>query len=128
MTVPPFRVDAKLPADLVEDIIRTVGYDRLPSTTLDGPLPEPTPNPLYEREARLRQVMTGCGFAEIIAYTLTSRREAGPFPPADADNPLAVAVSERLVPTVEGRSGSTIRSLPSWRSCGRPRSAVCSII
>ena len=99
VTVPAFRVDGKLPAELVEDIIRTVGYDRLPSTVLSGPLPEPIPSPQYEREARLRGVMVGCGFAEIIAYTATSRQKLARFHQADSAEPLAAAVGARLIAT-----------------------------
>lgn len=117
VTVPPFRLDVGQPADLIEDLIRIVGYDKLPSTMPDGPLPEPVVNEIWEKEKLIRDVMVGSGFAEIIAYSLTSRQRLGRLLPSSGrsagaesymapvataashlEDPLAAAVAERLIP------------------------------
>src|SRR5437588_1822217 len=41
VTVPTYRGDIEEGADLVEEVIRIIGYDKLPSTIPTGPLPEP---------------------------------------------------------------------------------------
>src|SRR5690606_12262702 len=46
---PPFwRVDVELPDDLIEELIRIYGYDKLPATGLRGALPEPETRPVED--------------------------------------------------------------------------------
>src|SRR3989440_271781 len=40
VTVPTYRTDIEEGADLVEEVIRLIGYDKIPSTIPTGPLPE----------------------------------------------------------------------------------------
>ena len=42
---PDWRPDVEIPDDVVEDIGRIYGYDKLPITLLEGKLPEAEPNP-----------------------------------------------------------------------------------
>ncbi len=73
VTVPTWRPDVAESADLVEEVARIVGYERIPSTIPTGPLPEPLRDSWYAREERLRDVLVGAGLTEIITYTLISR-------------------------------------------------------
>lgn len=73
VTVPTWRGDVEESADLVEEVARIVGYDRIPSTIPTGPLPQPSRDPWFRREDRIREVLAGAGLTEIISYTLTSR-------------------------------------------------------
>ena len=117
VTAPPYRTDVLLPADLIEDLIRVVGYDKLPSTMPDGPLPEPAVDEAWAREVLIRRIMVGCGFEEVIPYTLTSRQRLGRLlpragrvtgsqsymapsreVPAQPGDPLAAAITDRLAP------------------------------
>lgn len=98
--VPPWRVDVSLPADLVEDVIRIVGYDALPSTMPDGPLPETETSETWKRDAEIRRTMTGAGYVETIHYTLTNqakllRLQVGDLASLD---PLSRAAAERVLP------------------------------
>ena len=66
-----------LPADLAEEIARVYGYDRFPSTLLRDELPPQRDNPRLEGADRVRDILTGCGLDEIIAYSMTTEaREA----------------------------------------------------
>lgn len=69
VTVPTFRTDIHEEIDLVEEIARIYGYNRIPSTV---PRPETVGrlNPAQEAEVRLRQVLSGQGLAEAIAWHL----------------------------------------------------------
>ncbi len=75
VTVPSYRNDVNIPADLVEEVARMYGYDNLPTTSLDTPLPPEHPNRSWEFEERVRDIMTGLGLDEVINYSLQSRRD-----------------------------------------------------
>ncbi len=69
---PPYwRPDVEIADDLVEDLGRIYGYDKLPATMLRGSLPEPEPRPVEDLRERLRDLFVACGFQEVINYTLT---------------------------------------------------------
>ncbi|GCE25849.1 phenylalanine--tRNA ligase beta subunit [Dictyobacter alpinus] len=73
VTVPTYRNDVTQSADLVEEVIRLIGYEHIPSTIPDGPLPEQTIDRWFEREQQVRSLLIGAGLNEIVTYTLTSR-------------------------------------------------------
>jgi phenylalanyl-tRNA synthetase beta chain len=73
VTVPTWRGDVQESADLVEEVARNLGYDRIPSTIPTGPLPEPTHDGWFEREEDVRDVLVGAGLTEIVTYSLISR-------------------------------------------------------
>ncbi|HEX5440433.1 MAG TPA: phenylalanine--tRNA ligase subunit beta [Ktedonobacterales bacterium] len=73
VTVPTRRHDVEEGADIVEEVARIVGFDRIPGTIPSGPLPTPHHDIWYEREERLRDVLVGAGLTEIVSYPLTSR-------------------------------------------------------
>lgn len=75
VTVPSYRNDVNIPADLVEEVARMYGYDNLPTTNLDTPLPPEHPNHSWDFEWRVREVMAGLGLDEVINYSLQSRRD-----------------------------------------------------
>ncbi|MBA4180688.1 MAG: phenylalanine--tRNA ligase subunit beta [Anaerolinea sp.] len=68
---PGWRPDLEIPDDVIEDLGRIYGYDKLPTTMLEGRLPDPEPNPLRDLRERVRDLAVGLGFQEIITYTLT---------------------------------------------------------
>lgn len=73
VTVPTYRADIEEGADLVEEVIRMIGYDKIPSTIPTGPLPEPIGDHWFEREHEVRTLLVGAGVNEIVTYALTSR-------------------------------------------------------
>ena len=69
---PPYwRPDVSIAEDVIEDIGRIYGYDKLPGTMLKGSLPEPEPRPLEDLRERVLDAAVALGFQEIITYTLT---------------------------------------------------------
>jgi phenylalanyl-tRNA synthetase beta chain len=78
VTAPPHRLDIQEgPADLIEDLARLHGYDRLPATLLADRLPPQTGNPALEFEERVRDLLVNSGLQETINYALTTpEREA----------------------------------------------------
>lgn len=64
-------------ADVIEEISRMYGYDRIPETRMTDELPVPRGNPDLDREERVRDALIGQGLQEIISHRLTSpEREA----------------------------------------------------
>lgn len=80
-TVPDHRLDCELPADLVEEVARIYGYDRIPLTEMADRLPPQRGNRPVELEEQVRDILVGSGLQETIGYPLTSHeREAGLTP------------------------------------------------
>ena len=71
-SVPSFRLDVAIPADLVEEVARLYGYDRLPTTLLAEELPTQQRNLDLELEEWVRDILVGCGLTETICYAMTN--------------------------------------------------------
>ena len=70
--MPTHRLDMQEgPADLIEDIVRIHGYDRLPTTLLAEPLPKQQANEPIVFEEQVRDILVDCGLQEVITYALT---------------------------------------------------------
>jgi phenylalanyl-tRNA synthetase beta chain len=72
VTVPDHRMDIEGPHDLVEEVCRIVGYDKIPSTIIADELPPQRGNPRLEMEELLRDLLVQLGLQEIITYRLTA--------------------------------------------------------
>ena len=72
VAVPSFRLDVSIPADLVEEVARIYGYDRLPMTLMSDELPVQERNVDLELEEHVRDVLVGSGLTEIISYSMTN--------------------------------------------------------
>jgi phenylalanyl-tRNA synthetase beta chain len=73
VTTPQTRLDIQAgPADLIEELARVYGYDKLPERLLPLELPEPKENRSLELEDRVRDILVGSGIQETITYALTS--------------------------------------------------------
>src|SRR5437588_3372252 len=73
VTVPTYRSDIVEGADLVEEVVRMIGYNSIPSTTPVGPLPEPQVHSWFGREYDVRDILIGAGLNEFVTYAITSR-------------------------------------------------------
>ncbi|MCO5184174.1 MAG: phenylalanine--tRNA ligase subunit beta [Anaerolineae bacterium] len=72
VTVPDHRMDIDGRHDLVEEICRVYGYDRIPSTIIADALPPQRGNPELEGEELIKDLLAQQGLQEIITYRLTS--------------------------------------------------------
>jgi len=77
VSVPYWRSDVKCSADLVEEVVRIIGYEKIPITRLGSPLPQqksklsPSAQQSNLKE-KSRNILTGFGFQEILTYSLVS--------------------------------------------------------
>jgi phenylalanyl-tRNA synthetase beta chain len=88
---PTYRPDLAREEDLIEEIIRIYGYDRVPLTL---PIGETTPGviaPAISADRSVREVLTRCGLVEALTLTLIDREDAseGGASPVVLRNPLA---------------------------------------
>jgi len=81
VTVPSFRFDVSLPADLVEEIARVHGYDRLPTTLMAEETPSHLRNRDLMREESVRDILVACGLTEAINYSLTNLESVAKLAP-----------------------------------------------
>jgi phenylalanyl-tRNA synthetase beta chain len=71
VVVPAFRRDVAIEDDLVEEIARVWGYERIPSTLPSGVLAlTRRPRPLVARDA-VRRALTGAGLQEAVSLSLS---------------------------------------------------------
>lgn len=77
VTVPDHRLDVEFPADLIEEIARVYGYDRIPTTLMSDELPPQRQNLALEGEEWVRDILAGCGLTEVITYSLTNLESVG---------------------------------------------------
>ncbi len=89
VTTPPTRLDMQAgAADLIEELARVSGYDKLPETRLAQELPEQKGNRPLELEDRVRDLLADAGLQEVITYALTGEEaEAKLSPEPETRNP-----------------------------------------
>jgi phenylalanyl-tRNA synthetase beta chain len=81
VTIPSWRRDIDGPADLVEEVVRIVGLDHIPSTPLpraDG-VAKPTATPMQTVERKVRRTAAARGLQEAVTWSFLPEREADAF-------------------------------------------------
>ena len=68
VTAPAFRTDIGITEDVVEEVARIIGYDRIPTRIPSGPLPIHERHPLQQLRERARDALVGFGLQETISY------------------------------------------------------------
>lgn len=72
VTVPWWRTDVSIKADLVEEVARIIGYDLLPATLPEGQPAWPKRNEEVYWSDVVRDTMVAAGYTEVITYSLSS--------------------------------------------------------
>ena len=73
--VPSHRMDIRIPADLVEEIVRVYGFENLTPTLIKDELPPQRGNQNLEGIERLRDILVSSGMDEIITYSIMDPTE-----------------------------------------------------
>jgi phenylalanyl-tRNA synthetase beta chain len=94
VTVPTRRVDVLREVDLIEEVARHYGFDRIPVTFPALTVPPPPIDPRITQARALRTIMTGAGFSEAVTFGFVSEPAASPFAAADDLVPIANPLSE----------------------------------
>ncbi|HXF53194.1 MAG TPA: phenylalanine--tRNA ligase subunit beta [Hyphomicrobiaceae bacterium] len=99
VTVPTWRPDVHGPADLVEEVLRIVGLDRVPSAAMPRAhgVTGAVLTDLQRRARRARRVLAGRGLTEVVTWSFISAREArlfgGGADALEVANPISVEMS-----------------------------------
>lgn len=95
-TVPGWRPDIDGEADLVEEVIRVAGFDRLPSTPLprEPGVARPVALPSQKVERRVRRAAAAAGLHEAVTWSFISEGDAERF--GGGAHVLANPISEEM--------------------------------
>ena len=97
VTVPSFRVDVAREADLIEEVGRHHGFDRLPTTFPALTAAQAPPPPQIARDRLIRQVLTAAGFSESATFAFIEKDASAPFcEPGVEAAPIANPLSEKF--------------------------------
>ncbi|MGT2665730.1 phenylalanine--tRNA ligase subunit beta [Streptococcus rifensis] len=77
--VPRRRWDIRIPADIVEEIARIYGYDKLPTTLPNEAGTAGELTPMQQLRRKVRTLAEGAGLTEVISYALTTPEKAVAF-------------------------------------------------
>ena len=92
---PSFRLDVAIEADLIEEIARHYGYDRLPSRVRPGP-PRVDRDTTRDKVLAVSSLLVGLGYREVITTSMVDPEENARFtdrPPVVLGNPLSQEAS-----------------------------------
>ena len=106
VAVPYWRNDIAIEEDLIEEAVRIIGYDEVPTTMLSTPIPYHRPEPMTELKAKVREALAAAGWQETISYPLVSLENLEKVyqidqanPPLRVANPLSTG-QDQLRPTL----------------------------
>jgi phenylalanyl-tRNA synthetase beta chain len=96
--VPFWRTDVKIQDDVIEEVARIIGYERIPTKGIGGEIPPRLPDQRRELRERLRDILVAAGMQEVITYSLTTLEalqrvvepeELATYPPLRVTNPVS---------------------------------------
>lgn len=113
--VPRARVDVEREEDLLEELARIYGYDRIPARLPRG-IAELAPEPEeMEAERRVRQALAGAGLDEVVNYSFVPPKVLEVLVPGEAPvallNPLSVEQSVMRTSLLPGLVENLLRSV-----------------
>ncbi len=93
VTVPDHRLDIEGPHDLIEEVCRIYGYDRIPSTVLSDVLPPQRGNREQSFENRVKDTFADLGLQEIVSYRLTTPEAEAKLQLEEAEPPSYIRLA-----------------------------------
>ena len=77
--VPSWRVDVSIEEDLVEELVRTRGYDAIPETLPPSAVTTPVEPPEARVVARVREALEAAGFSEAVNFSFVAQADLAPL-------------------------------------------------
>jgi phenylalanyl-tRNA synthetase beta chain len=122
VAAPSWRTDVEGKADLVEELVRILGVDRIPATPFDrGEAPrKPVLTPIQLRTRKARRALAARGMVEAVSWSFIAKPQAelfgGGAPELALANPIAADLSDMrpsLIPgLVAAAQSNADRGLP----------------
>jgi len=91
VVVPTFRVDLVREVDLVEEIARHYGFDKIEPTFPAMVQPAPPPDPRIPRDQLVRRLLSAAGLTEAVTFGFIDAAAAAAFAGADGRRPTPIA-------------------------------------
>jgi phenylalanyl-tRNA synthetase beta chain len=116
ITVPSWRGDVQGNADIVEEVARIVGVDRVPPTPFDrGAVPrQPVLTPIQVRTRKARRALATRNLVEAVTWSFISKKQAELFgggqPELALANPIAADLSDMRPSLIPGLVGAAQRN------------------
>lgn len=99
---PYWRSDIHLEVDLIEEVARITGYDKIPNTLLAQPLPQVNPDPIFNLKRGIRHNLATWGFSEVLNFSLIGLETLKKLSPDNSPvQPLPVRVSNPMTAEME---------------------------
>ena len=116
VTAPSWRPDIHGASDLVEEVIRIVGLDKIPSTSMprSGGITRTVLTEPQRRARRARRALAARGFVEAVTWSFLPRAQAAHFgggtDDLELDNPISVELSSMRPSLLPGLLSSVQRN------------------
>jgi phenylalanyl-tRNA synthetase beta chain len=100
VTVPSWRPDVTMKADLVEEVVRMIGVDRIPAAAMprSASVAKPVLTLLQQRTRRAKRALAARGLVEAVTWSFISNDAAAAFgggaPELALANPIAADMSD----------------------------------
>ena len=117
VSVPSYRLDVFRPVDLIEEVLRFFGVDKIPSSVPLLPANESRDDALYTVTRKLSQRLVALGYNECLHYTLRSKEELS----LDAAVPELHAIANPLSVEMSSLRTNLIRGLVQALELNRSR-------
>jgi len=85
VTVPFERLDVKTTTELIEEIGRVYGYNKIPASEISVPKFKDEINKTHSIIKSIKNILVGEGFSEVITYSFVEKGEVAPAKPIAAD-------------------------------------------
>ena len=74
VTVPYYRTDIEREVDLIEEVARLNGYDKIPATLPTGQMTEGKKNKNQKITDKVKNIMVSMGFDELVTYSFMNKK------------------------------------------------------
>lgn len=74
VTPPYWRLDVEIAEDLIEEVARLYGYEKIPATELPGQAPAPIDQSMFELISQLKNNLADHGLTEVQTYSFYSTK------------------------------------------------------
>ncbi len=116
IAVPSWRPDVHGKADIVEEVVRIIGVDRIPATAFDrGEAPrKPVLTPIQVRTRKAKRALAARGLVEAVTWSFISKPQAELFGGGSPDlalaNPIAADLSDMRPSLIPGLAAAAQRN------------------
>jgi phenylalanyl-tRNA synthetase beta chain len=115
IAVPSWRPDVQGRADIVEELVRIIGVDRVPSTRFGRENPrKPVLTAIQTRTRKAKRALAAQGMLEAVTWSFVSKKEAELFgggrPELALANPIAAELSDMRPSLIPGLVAATQRN------------------